>query len=123
MNRNGVKRTTMLGLVLLCLVSGLVQGCVSTSWSMPTAARLVELGQVAPDADLESLERGRVLAIMDCRECHRQYWPQEFDAKRWPRLSRNMGKKAAMTRAQIQDISLYMVAASASREPSEGTEE
>lgn len=89
-----------------------VQSCVSTSRSMPMPTRLVELGIVDSDADLESLKRGRTLAMMDCRKCHRQYWPQEFKSKRWPRLSRNMGRLAAMRQDEIDDLMEYMVAAS-----------
>ena len=89
-----------------------LQNCATTTWSMPTAERLVALGIVEPDADLDSLNRGRVMAIMDCRECHRQYWPQEFAPKRWPRLAHNMGRLASMRTEQIDDLRSYMVEAS-----------
>ena len=93
-------------------LAAMLQNCATTSWSMPTAERLVELGIVEPDADLKSPNRGRVMAIMDCRECHRQYWPQEFTPKRWPRLAHNMGRLASMRKDQIDDLRSYMVEAS-----------
>lgn len=89
-----------------------LQNCATTTWSMPTAERLVELGIVEPDADLKSLNRGRATAIMDCRDCHRQYWPQEFAPKRWPRLTHNMGRLASMRKEQIDDLRFYMIEAS-----------
>ena len=99
-------------IVAVSVLAASVQSCVSSSRSMPMPTRLVELGIVDADADLESLKRGRTLAMMDCRECHRQYWPQEFKSKRWPRLSRNMGRLAAMRQDEIDDLIEYMVAAS-----------
>lgn len=101
--------------------ASVLQGCASTPRSMPTPAKLVELGIVTPDADLESLKRGRTIAIMDCRQCHRQYWPQEYSAKRWPRLSRNMGRLAAMDRDAINDLMDYMIAASRTAEINSST--
>ncbi|MCH7908049.1 MAG: hypothetical protein IIB38_00340 [Candidatus Hydrogenedentes bacterium] len=93
-------------------LAAMLQNCATTSWSMPTAERLVALGIVEPDTDLKSLNRGRAAAIMDCRECHRQYWPQEFTSKRWPRLAHNMGRLASMRNEQIDDLRSYMVEAS-----------
>lgn len=89
-----------------------LQACVTTTWSMPTASRLVELGIVEGEADLDALDRGRVSAIIDCRECHRQYWPQEVNAKRWPALGREMGQRASMTEKEIEDLIAYMAHAS-----------
>ena len=98
--------------VLAIMLAGL-QGCATTSHnSMPKPEKLVELGIVEADANLEQLKRGRVAAIMDCRGCHRQYWPQEFEAKRWPRLSEQMGKLTAMDDDEIEDLKAYFIAAS-----------
>ena len=93
-----------------------LQSCASTGHSMPTPAKLIELGIVDAGADVESLKRGRTLAIMDCRACHRQYWPQEFRTKRWARLSENMGRLAALRNDQIDDLMQYMIAASKTTE-------
>ena len=101
-----------MAILAMSSLAAILQNCATTSWSMPTAERLVELGIVGPDANLESLNRGRVMAIMDCRECHRQYWPQEFTPKRWPRLTHNMGRLASMRTEQIDDLRSYMVEAS-----------
>jgi len=103
--------TKSLGIVTL-LLAGFLSGCATSNWSMPTAERLVELGIVEANADLDSLKRGRLTAIMDCRDCHRQYWPQEFSAKRWPRLSHNMGRLASMNDETISSLEFYMVEAS-----------
>lgn len=96
----------------LVAVAALLAGCATTNYSMPTPERLVELNIVESDADLAALDRGRVMAIMDCRDCHRQYWPQEYSAKRWPRLARNMGKLSNMDDNEIDDLTAYLVAAS-----------
>ena len=72
----------------------------------------MELGIVDANADLASLNRGRVSAIMDCRECHRQYWPQEFTAKRWPDLADEMGEEAFLRDDEIDELIAYLVAAS-----------
>lgn len=86
---------------------------------MPTAERLVDLGIVEADFDLKSLNRGRAIAIVDCRECHRQYWPQEFGSNRWPRLTRKMGHLASLRRGEIRDLRSYMVKASKTVEAAE----
>lgn len=95
-----------------CTLATVLQSCATTTRSMPTAERLVDLGIVEPDSNLKSLNRGRAIAIMDCRECHRQFWPQEFASNRWPRLTREMGHRASLKRDQIDDLRFYMVEAS-----------
>lgn len=102
----------IIAILVTSISAAVLQNCATTTWSMPTAERLVDLGIVEPDADLESLNRGRAIAIMDCRDCHRQYWPQEFTPKRWPRLTHNMGRLASMRNDQIDDLRFYMIEAS-----------
>lgn len=79
---------------------------------MPTAERLVDLGIVEAGSNLDALNRGRAIAIVDCRDCHRQYWPQEFRSNRWPRLTRKMGHLASLRQTEIVDLRSYMVEAS-----------
>lgn len=94
-----------------CTLATVLQSCATTTRSMPTAERLVDLGIVEPDSNLKSLNRGRAIAIVDCRECHRQFWPQEFASNQWPRLTRRMGDRASLRRDQIDDLRYYMVEA------------
>ncbi len=96
-----------------------LQSCATTTRSMPTAERLVDLGIVEADSNLEALNRGRAIAIVDCRGCHRQYWPQEFTSNRWPRLTRKMGHLASLRRSEIGDLRSYMVKASKTVEAAE----
>ncbi len=100
-------------------LAAILQSCATTTRSMPTAERLVALGIVEADSNLEALNRGRAIAIVDCRECHRQYWPQEFGSKRWPRLTREMGDRASLRRDEIRDLRSYMIKASKTVEAAE----
>lgn len=100
-------------------LAAVLQSCTTTTRSMPTAERLVALGIVEADANLEALNRGRAIAIVDCRECHRQYWPQEFRSNRWPRLTRKMGDRASLRRDEIRDLRSYMIEASKTVETAE----
>ncbi len=101
-----------MAILATCTLATVLQSCATTTRSMPTAERLVDLGIVEPDSNLKALNRGRAIAIVDCRKCHRQYWPQEFGANRWPQLTRKMGALASLRRKEIGDLRSYMVEAS-----------
>ena len=108
--KSNISRMTTV--LVLGLMAAVLQGCATTGNSMPTAEKLVEMGIVNANADLASLDRGRIVAMMDCRECHRVYWPQEYSHKRWPRIAKNMGHLMSMDDQEIKDLTDYLVAAS-----------
>lgn len=104
-------------LLALGAMAAVLPGCVTGAWSMPSAARLVELGIVTPDADLAALDRGRAMAIVDCRDCHRQYWPQQYETREWSHLAIDMGRRASMNEKQIGELRRYLIAASKTPRP------
>lgn len=100
---------------VLAVAGSLVAGCLTTGRSMPTARQLVDGGIVEAQADLDTLHRGRALAMTACIECHRQYFPQEYHPNRWPFLAQEMGEMSNLRPDQIRALRAYMVAASKTR--------
>lgn len=94
------------------LLSLAMQGCASSSYAMPTGEQLKILGVVEANADTKSINKGRALAMTKCMGCHRQYWPKRYSSHRWPKLAKDMGRRASLTSSQIEDLSAYLVAAS-----------
>ena len=85
-------------------------GCASIK-RMPVADEVV--GQ-EEEADVESLRRGRTLAVIECSTCHRNYWPEEFSPNQWSDIAQNMGRRANLTGPQTQDLRAYLMAAARS---------
>jgi mono/diheme cytochrome c family protein len=78
---------------------------------LPTAEQLVAAGEYPGDGDIDSLARGRALAVTQCIGCHRFFWLHEYSPQAWPGWVRNMGNQQFLTRQQIGEITRYMVAA------------
>jgi uncharacterized protein with PIN domain len=63
----------------------------------------------AQGADEAALRRGRALAMTECTECHRYYWPHEYSAEQWRGIVKKMGKRASLSSAQTEAVELYFV--------------
>jgi hypothetical protein len=92
----------------------------STSNSLLQPEQLIERGVVTPGADLESLRRGRALAVTECTGCHRLYWPNEYSPKEWTGIVRKMGARSSLSDSQMRDLESYYVSASQAAERSYG---
>ena len=66
---------------LFCFTIGLwgvlLAGCGATSMSLPTAEQLTA-NDVAEEVDMGALKRGRALALKECSNCHRFFYPEEY---------------------------------------------
>ena len=99
-----------LGAFVLCL-SAAAAGCVTSSrWSMPTAQQLST--EWSRPVDLEALDRGRVIAMTECSECHRQYWPGEYETEEWPDILEEMARRASLSGEELESVTLYLTVAS-----------
>ncbi len=99
-------------LIVACLIAVLASACVSAKYAFPTAGELEGSGRF--DArQLESLEAGRVLAVVECSDCHRMYWPAEYSAEEWPGILATMGRRASLTEEEIADLELYFTVVAA----------
>ena len=79
---------------------------------MPTSGQLVDLHLVTAEEDLDALERGRAIAVIDCSGCHRQYWPAEYTPGEWKRIIRVMSRRASLSREESADVGAYFRAVS-----------
>ncbi|RJP75372.1 MAG: hypothetical protein C4532_00555 [Candidatus Abyssobacteria bacterium SURF_17] len=113
-------RTTVAPLALFGAILLLV-GCAGLTNSLPIPEHLMEQGAVRDDSQLDSLRRGRALAVTECTECHRLYWPGDYAPDEWPRIIRKMGYRTSLDAGQLSDLELYHVTASrAARQQSGG---
>lgn len=55
----------------------------------------------------EQLERGRMLAVTECSDCHRQYWPVEYSVDEWPGIIVRMGRRASLDPEDVADLRVY----------------
>jgi hypothetical protein len=96
---------------LLLVVLLTVTGCVSLSqMTMPTAEELADC--VSYSVDLGALKSGREIAILDCTDCHRTYWPAEFPPQAWSGILDKMGRRASLSEIEIQEVKLYFATVS-----------
>lgn len=102
--------------IAVAALGGGIQGCVSSSYSMPNSEQLISFGIVDTSVDTASLDRGRALAMTTCHECHRQRWPQQKSPEEWPPYVRKMGRRGGLNSGQIRDLAFYMVEASKTAE-------
>ncbi len=97
--------------ILLFWVLLSVTGCVSLSqMTMPTAEELAI--HMPYSADLRALESGREIAMIDCTDCHRTYWPAEYPPQEWSGILDKMGRRASLSEHEIQDVKLYFATVS-----------
>ncbi len=93
-----------------CLTIGfwgvLLAGCGAPSMSLPTAEQLVA-HEVAGNVDPGTLKRGRALALKDCSNCHRFYYPEEYPPQAWPKIIRSKGKRLLLNRKQTEELLHY----------------
>ena len=88
-----------------------VTGCVSLSqMTMPTADELANC--VSYSVDLGALKAGREIAILDCTDCHRTYWPAEFPPQAWSGILDKMGRRASLSENEIREVKLYFATVS-----------
>ena len=79
-------------------------------WAVPTAQ---QLSREWPRAiDLDALDRGRVIAMTECSECHRQYWPGEYETEEWPDILEEMAQRASLSGEELESVTLYLTVAS-----------
>jgi len=92
--------------VILAFVAAaiLIIGCATASELDATADHTATRG-----VDEAALRRGKVLAMTECTECHRYHWPHEYSAEEWPGIVKRMGKRAALSVSQTEDVELYFV--------------
>lgn len=78
--------------------------------TMPTVDQLVDAGS---NADIESMRNGRAMAMTECIDCHRFYWPDEYTAEEWEPILDRMADLSSLTPEQLEDLKVYMTAAAA----------
>ncbi len=69
-------------------------------------------GALELEADPETLERGRALAISNCAECHRLYAPHEHSPSAWIRIVQSKSEYTSLTVGELTDIARYYANAS-----------
>lgn len=69
-------------------------------------------GALDPEGDPETLERGRMLAIDNCAECHRLYAPHEYSPSDWIRIVQSKAEFVSLTPSELMDIARYYANAS-----------
>lgn len=107
-------RTWLLGCVLMVAA---IAGCATAIRSLPTASELIARGSLPANADRSALQRGRALAITECAQCHRFFWPEEYSSSKWQEILRRMAPLSSLSVSQAADLKLYFLAASREQSP------
>jgi uncharacterized protein with PIN domain len=98
--------------VLLFLAATSFLGCATTSEPVLTSEQMAARG-----IDEAAMRRGRALAMTECTECHRYYWPHEYSVEQWRGIVKKMGKRASLSKSQIEDLELYFVTTREAMQP------
>ncbi len=86
--------------------------CASYSQRLPLAEELLEKGAGDADRNLESMRRGRALAVTECTSCHRFFWPDEYPPEAWRGIISTMATRLSLTERQAEDVQQYFMSAS-----------
>ena len=91
--------------VLSALVLSLAS-CISSSRRLPSVRSLQEAGLVT-EQERENLREARRNALVGCTDCHRVYWPAEFERKEWSSIVRDMGKRSGLSVEERKALTQY----------------
>lgn len=88
---------------LIAIAVGVTMSLISYSAIYkPTA------GNIAPNAKLEEVKKGRELYIGKCASCHALVQPEKYDAAKWDSLVNRMGKRAKLEKSEKELILKYV---------------
>ena len=90
--------------IMIFLIAAIIMGCATTLEPGITSEQMA-----AQDIDEAVLRRGRALAMTECTECHRYYWPHEYSIEQWRGIVKKMGKRASLSSSQTEAVELYFV--------------
>jgi len=97
---------------IVVLSFAILLACKTYTGSLPTPDQLDKLGRVPEGLDQDSLSRGRALAMTECADCHRFYFPKEYSPEKWNKVIMKHSKRLSFHKKQIEDINLYFQTAS-----------
>jgi hypothetical protein len=97
--------------ILLLVALGLA-ACAIASRSLPLPEHLIRQDVASAELNLEALRKGRALAVTECMDCHRFFWPEEYTPSEWREIIRRMAPLSSLTKEQAMDLARYMEAAS-----------
>ena len=98
--------------IIFSLISVLIAACTITTRSLPTADQLAKYQGNGDKVDITALKRGRALAVTNCTDCHRFFYPEEYSNAEWPQIIRDMGKTSSLNNKQLKDVMYYFNVAS-----------
>jgi len=99
-------------ILVFSLISVLIAACTVITRSLPTADQLVKYQGSDIKVDVNTLRRGRALAVTNCAGCHRFYYPEEYSNGEWPEIIRDHAKVSSLNNNQIKDVMYYFNVAS-----------
>lgn len=111
-NVPAVRTLLLVGVLMVAAIAG----CVTADRYLPTADELIARGAASANADRSALQRGRTLAITECAQCHRFFWPDEYSSSEWREIVRRMAPLSSLGANQSADLELYFIASSLERE-------
>jgi len=98
--------------LILGLLFLIFNGCATLDRSLPTAETLLTYDIVPQNIDSKALNRGRALAVRQCSDCHRFFFPEEYPPEEWRVIIPQMAKRMSLSKEQLKDIDLYFQVAS-----------
>jgi len=99
-------------ILVFSLMLILIAACTITTRSLPTADQLAKYQGSDIKVDVNTLRRGRALAVTNCADCHRFFYPEEYSNGEWPEIIRDMAKMSSLNNKQIEDVMYYFNVAS-----------
>ena len=89
---------------VLLLASALLLSCEWTGYYAPPPA------VASQDVDLATVQRGRRLFAQRCIECHTLPPIWRYRTEEWPQIVNSMAHRAALTPAEREAITAYILA-------------
>jgi mono/diheme cytochrome c family protein len=93
------------------LLLAFVLGCAGQI-PPPTDADALRASARYPGTTVADLAHGRELYIEHCSHCHSLHRPTEQPASAWPKIVREMTKRAKLDGASTEELIRYLVVAS-----------
>jgi uncharacterized membrane protein len=105
-----VRALWRLSLIAACFIC-LAAGCETTNYAPPVTPAMTKSSPRAKrNVDISKLERGRMLLVHRCIECHTLPPLWKYSRQDWPQIIDSMSHRASLKRADRDAVIAYIIA-------------
>ena len=102
--------------IFITTFCAVLSACTANRTSRLIKPQKAESEETAGDLKKNMLEKGRMLAGTECRECHRYYSPEEYTSEKWEEIIKRKSQRLSLRKDQAAALEAYFQSESSSSE-------